>query len=45
MSFEHWQRLEAVVFDDLTAVDLPGRLRVRRQEFVIQVGPLSETPR
>jgi tRNA(Ile)-lysidine synthase len=39
MSFEHWQRLEAVVFDDLPAVDLPGRLRARRHAFVIQVGP------
>ena len=39
MTFDHWQRLEALVFDELMAVDLPGRLRARRHGHVIQVGP------
>jgi len=34
-----WERLASVVFDDLTVVDLPGGLRARRRERVVQVGP------
>lgn len=34
-----WERLARVVFDDLTAVDLPGGLHARRCERVVQVGP------
>src|SRR5262249_43457642 len=45
MSFDHWQRLEALVFDGLPAVDLPGGLRARRHGSVLQVGPGSETSR
>jgi tRNA(Ile)-lysidine synthase len=39
MGMEHWRRVEAVVFDDLTAVDLPNRMHARRHGSVIQVGP------
>ncbi len=38
MSFAHWQRLEAIVFDDLTATDLPGGIHARQREGIIQVG-------
>jgi len=41
MNFDHWQRLEALVFDELMAVDLPGGLRARRHGHVIQVGPVA----
>jgi len=41
MTFDHWQRLEELVFDELMAVDLPGRLRARRHGHVIQVGPVA----
>jgi tRNA(Ile)-lysidine synthase len=33
-----WERLASVVFDEITAVDLPGRLHVRRRGRVLQVG-------
>jgi tRNA(Ile)-lysidine synthase len=39
MGRREWGRLEAVVFDALTAVDLPGRIHVRRKEQVLQVTP------
>jgi len=38
MSREHWNRLQAMVFDELTAVDLPGRIRARRRDSVLQIG-------
>src|SRR5207248_5643974 len=38
MRREHWNRLQAVVFDAVPAVDLPGRIRARRRESVVQVG-------
>jgi tRNA(Ile)-lysidine synthase len=38
MSFEHWRRLEALVFDELTTTDLPGSIRARRRGPVVQVG-------
>jgi tRNA(Ile)-lysidine synthase len=38
MGFEHWRRLVALVFDELTAIDLPERIHARRQERVIQLG-------
>jgi tRNA(Ile)-lysidine synthase len=37
-----WERLACVVFDDLTAVDLPGGLHARRRERVVQVGPRAQ---
>lgn len=33
-----WERLACVVFEDLTAVDLPDGLHVRRRERVVQLG-------
>ncbi|HEY7157725.1 MAG TPA: tRNA lysidine(34) synthetase TilS [Gemmataceae bacterium] len=43
MDFAAWERLAAVVFDRLTATDLPGGLHARRRERVVQVGPSSDT--
>ncbi|HEY7327526.1 MAG TPA: tRNA lysidine(34) synthetase TilS [Gemmataceae bacterium] len=37
-----WERLTSVVFDDLTAVDLPGSVNVRRCERVVQIGRKSQ---
>jgi tRNA(Ile)-lysidine synthase len=39
-SMDHaaWDRLASIVFDGLTAVDLPGGVRARRLERVVQVG-------
>ncbi len=42
MGFEQWQRLEAIVFNGTTAVDLPGPVRARRHGSVIQVGPVPD---
>jgi tRNA(Ile)-lysidine synthase len=39
MGFDHWRRLEGLVFDGGAAVDLPGGLRARRREHVVQLGP------
>ncbi len=50
MSFAHWQRLEAIVFDDLTATDLPGGMHARRRQRIIQLsekrqaGPFGDRP-
>jgi tRNA(Ile)-lysidine synthase len=44
MGFEHWQRLERLVFDDATAVDLPGGIRARRRDAVVCVGPVTPRP-
>ncbi|MHB1425648.1 MAG: tRNA lysidine(34) synthetase TilS [Gemmataceae bacterium] len=33
-----WERLARVVFDGVTAVDLPGGLHARRRERVVQIG-------
>jgi tRNA(Ile)-lysidine synthase len=41
MDYAAWERLASVVFDDLTAVDLPGHLHARRRERVVQIGRLS----
>ena len=41
MDYAAWERLASVVFDDLTAVDLPGHLHARRLERVVQVGRLN----
>jgi tRNA(Ile)-lysidine synthase len=38
MSFEHWKRLVDVASGAEKAVDLPGGVRVRRAENVVQVG-------
>ena len=36
-SFDTWERAAAVVFGELTAVDLPGSVRVRHKGRVVQV--------
>ena len=40
MSFEHWRRLEAIVFDGAAAVDFPGGVRARRHRRVVQIGAI-----
>jgi tRNA(Ile)-lysidine synthase len=42
MDHAAWDRLASVVFDKLSAVDLPGGLRARRLERVVQVGRTSQ---
>jgi tRNA(Ile)-lysidine synthase len=39
MTFEKWDRLLAVCRADLPAVDLPGGIRARLRETVVQIGP------
>jgi tRNA(Ile)-lysidine synthase len=39
MNFDAWDRLAAVVLGETAAVDLPGGIRVRGRERVVQVGP------
>jgi tRNA(Ile)-lysidine synthase len=39
-SFASWERAAAVALGELGAVDLPGRVRVRRQGRVVQVLPV-----
>jgi tRNA(Ile)-lysidine synthase len=41
MTFEKWERLAGLVFDEGTAVDLPGRLRARRRGRVLQIGLIA----
>jgi tRNA(Ile)-lysidine synthase len=38
MSFAHWKRLVALVRGEETATDLPGGIRGRRRDDVVQVG-------
>jgi tRNA(Ile)-lysidine synthase len=42
MDYAAWERVAGVVFGEQIAVDLPGRLRVRRRERIVQVGPWSQ---
>jgi tRNA(Ile)-lysidine synthase len=37
MDHDAWERLAHVVFENLSAVDLPGGLRARRRERVVQI--------
>lgn len=39
MGFNDWDRAAAVVLGELPAVDLPGRIRIRRLDRVAQIGP------
>jgi tRNA(Ile)-lysidine synthase len=39
MDYAAWDRLAGLVFDDGTAVDLPGGIRARRRDRVVQVWP------
>lgn len=41
MSFADWDRAAAVALAELSAVDLPGGIRIRRKEHVVQIGPNS----
>ena len=42
MDYSAWDRVVGVVFGEQSAVDLSGRLRVRRLERIVQVGPWSQ---
>lgn len=44
MPFEAWERLAALVFDGLPALDLPGPIHVRWRSPVIQLQPPREAP-
>jgi len=37
MDYAAWDRLAALVFEDATAVDLPGGIRARRRERIVQI--------
>jgi tRNA(Ile)-lysidine synthase len=39
MNFGHWERLAAVAFGEVTAVDFPGGLHAVCRERVLQLGP------
>lgn len=39
MTFAHWDRLAALVFGEVAAVDFPGGLHARCRQRVVQVGP------
>jgi tRNA(Ile)-lysidine synthase len=39
MDYAAWDRLAGVALGELPAVDLPGGIRIRAQERVVQVGP------
>jgi tRNA(Ile)-lysidine synthase len=41
MGFREWDRLAALARGGPAALDLPGRLRARRRQDVIQVGPIG----
>jgi tRNA(Ile)-lysidine synthase len=41
MRFAEWNRLAAVATGELAAVDLPGGIRARARERVVQLGPVS----
>jgi tRNA(Ile)-lysidine synthase len=42
MRFADWDRVAAVVFGELPAADLPGRIRVQRRGPVVQIGLTRE---
>jgi tRNA(Ile)-lysidine synthase len=41
MRYTDWDRLAAVAADELTAVDLPGKIHARRRGRVLQIGPAA----
>jgi hypothetical protein len=41
MGFREWDRLAAFCRGGAAALDLPGRLRVRRRGNIIQIGPIE----
>lgn len=42
MDYAAWERVAAVVFGAISAVDLPGRVRIRSRERIVQVGLCTE---
>jgi tRNA(Ile)-lysidine synthase len=42
MDYAAWDRVASVVFGEINAVDLPGRLRVRSLERIVQAGTWHE---
>ena len=38
MTFEDWDRMAGVVLREVSAVDLPGRIRIQAWEHVVQLG-------
>lgn len=42
MDYAAWERVAAVVFGEISAVDLPGRVRIRSRERIVQVGLCTE---
>jgi len=38
MGYREWDRLAAVAFGEVVAVDLPGGIRARRRQHVVQIG-------
>jgi tRNA(Ile)-lysidine synthase len=40
MGYKEWERLAAVAFGELVAVDLPGGLRAVGRDWVVQIGPV-----
>jgi tRNA(Ile)-lysidine synthase len=41
MGFREWNRLAGLTLGEMPALDLPGPIRARRRERVVQVGPVS----
>jgi tRNA(Ile)-lysidine synthase len=41
LTFGAWERLAGLAFGEGTAVDLPGPVRARRRERVLQIGPVA----
>jgi tRNA(Ile)-lysidine synthase len=42
MDYAAWERVAAVVFGEIPAIDLPGRVRVSSRERIVQVGLCTE---
>jgi tRNA(Ile)-lysidine synthase len=42
MTSAHWRRLEAIVFDDLTAADFPEGMHAHCRDKIILLGPSAE---
>jgi hypothetical protein len=41
MGYQQWDRLAGLVLGEQSALDLPGDVRARRRDRVVQVGPAS----
>jgi tRNA(Ile)-lysidine synthase len=42
MGYHEWDRLARICSGEPAAIDLPGRIRARRRDTVIQVGPVTQ---